>query len=219
MKKALAELVSTFLLVFIGTGSVVFHDLIAPIGVLGIAVAFGLAVALGVKLVGTISGAHMNPAVSLSFFLNKQLTRVELITFITVQCLGAILASISLQFLFPTHLTLGMTFPKIGLFNTFLLEILLTFILMLGIYVVSGSRYKKHTGYAAAFIVFLEAYLAGPLTGASMNPARSLGPALVSGEINTLVIYLVAPLIGSVIALKFCSIFSTNKSCCSSGTC
>jgi len=219
MKKVISEFIGTFLLVFIGTGSVIFHDLITPIGVFGIAVAFGLAVALGVRLFGSISGAHMNPAVSLSFFTNKHLGLKELILFIIAQCIGAILASLSLKILFPSHKTLGMTFPRIGLLNTFLLETLLTFILMSVIYLVSGSKYEKFTGYAAAVIVFLEAFLAGPLTGASMNPARSLGPALISGDMNSLFIYLIAPILGSILALKFCANLSPNKSCCSPGTC
>ena len=219
MKKALSEFAGTYLLVFIGTGSVIFHDLISPIGTFGIALAFGLAVALGVKLFGNISGAHMNPAVSISFFYNKHLTFKELINYIIAQFLGALLASLTLHFLFPTHQTLGLTVPKIGLLNTFLLETLLTFILVLGIYLFRDSKWSKYTGYAAAVIVLFEAYLAGPLTGASMNPARSFAPALISGHLDAIIIYLIAPVFGGLLSLKICSNFSTKTPCCSSGSC
>jgi len=219
MNKLLAEFTGTFLLVLIGTGSVVFHDEVYEIGVLGIAVAFFVAVWLSAALFGGVSGSHINPAVSLMAYYNKELTTKEFIFYVGVQLLGAIVASLILFLIVPYHPHLGMTFAKIGTWNTLLLETVLTFILVFGILIISNSKYCNYTGFSAAVIVGLEAYFAGPLTGASMNPARSIAPALVSGNFIDLWVYILGPLTGGVLALIVCRLVKPVSNCCPEGAC
>lgn len=219
MKKLIAEFTGTFLLVLIGTGSVVFHDQVMEIGVLGIAIAFFAVVWLSSALFGNISGSHINPAVSLMAYTKKELTDRELFLYIVFQLLGGLVASLLLYYLSPSHPNLGTTFAKIGTWNTFVLETFLTFVLVFGILITSSSKYSSYTGFVAALIVGVEAYLAGPLTGASMNPARSIAPALVSGNLMDLWVYIAAPLLGSVLSLVVCRWMKPVPNCCPAGVC
>ena len=152
---------------------------------------------------GDVSGAHLNPAVSLGFWAMRLFPAKELAPYIGSQMAGAFLASILLRFLFPASLNLGATLPAGNDWQSFVLEIILTFLLMLVIIRVSHGA--KETGWFAGItigsVVLLEAMFAGPISGASMNPARSLAPAVVSGNIGQVWIYLIAPVLGALIAV------------------
>jgi aquaporin Z len=152
---------------------------------------------------GDISGAHMNPAVTISFWIANRFKRNEIIPYIISQLTGAFIASASLRLMFPNNNLLGSTIPSGGNMQSFILELILTFILMFVILNVStGSKEKGITaGIAIASVVGLEAMFAGPICGASMNPARSIAPAILSGNIQSLWIYILAPVIGGLMAV------------------
>lgn len=203
MKPFLAELFGTFFLVLIGTGSIIFsEEAILNIGNFGIAIVFGCTVAMAIFLFGKFSGAHINPAVSLAFFCEKKLSASQLISYLSAQFVGAITASLLLFILFPNSQNLGYTMPSLELGIVFLLEFALTFILMFGIFWIIKKPQRKliHIALFVGFIVFMEAWLAGPYTGASMNPFRSLAPALFTQHLNTVWLYLIAPITGSLLA-------------------
>lgn len=197
-----AEFLGTFLLVFVGTGAIVlssFKEL--PLANITISLAFGLAVTIVILLFGKISGAHINPAVTLSFWIKKHLYSKKALFYIASQLAGAFTASLLLKYFFPLSKTLGETLPKIKISSAFFIEVIITFFLVLIILVVSSSKMPI---VAISFIVggdiMLSSILAGPLTGASMNPARSFGPALLSGNLSSLWLYITAPLIGAIFA-------------------
>ena len=199
-----AELIGTFFLVFAGTGAIVVNSAAGGvIGHAGIAISFGLVVAAMIYTFGDVSGAHFNPAVSIAFTLSGRFPAADLPAYLTAQTLGALGASGTLKFLFPQTATLGATLPAGAPSQSFILEIILTAILMLTI--LSVSQGAKENGITAAIaigsVVGLEAMFAGPICGASMNPARSLGPALVGGELKHLWIYLLAPVTGAALAV------------------
>jgi MIP family channel proteins len=208
---ALAEFIGTFWLVFWGTGAIIFHDLVYPIGAFGISLAFGLAVYTAILLVGKISGAHLNPAVSLLFFWRKELNQKTAIAYISAQFLGAILASFILKLIAPTHLHLGSTFPHCGTGLSLILECFMTIVLCAGILYFATSKWEKWTGAVASSIVFLEAFFGGSFTGASMNPARSLGPALASFQLEDVWIYILAPSVGAWLAVLLFKKFNFSK--------
>lgn len=202
MRKYFAELFGTFLLVFIGTGAIIFDKQIHSIGDIGIALAFGMAVCLAILLFGKISGAHINPAVSIALAFSGSLKLQKLSGYLIMQLLGALLASWFLFLIFPEDELLGATIPSISVLNAFLWEFFLTFMLMLGIFVCANTSklLKTLLPYIIGFIVFLEAYLAGPLTGASMNPARSIAPLLFSSNAHLIWLYTLAPITGALFA-------------------
>jgi aquaporin NIP len=216
VKKLLAEGLGTFVLVFAGTGAIVVNDVSGGgITHVGIALTFGLVVLAMIYTVGDISGAHLNPAVTGAFWLSGRFAGRDALSYVPAQCLGALAASGTLRFLFPAHPYLGATVPAGSELQSFILELILTFILMFVILNVSaGAKEKGVTaGIAIGATVGLEAMFAGPICGASMNPARSLAPALISGRLDHLWIYLVAPVIGaglSVFACRGCQ----NSACC-----
>jgi aquaporin Z len=202
MKKYLSEFIGTFLLVFCGTGAIVIDEVTnGAVGHIGIGITFGLIVTVVILAFDNISGAHINPAATITFSLLKKLERKWAVGYILAQISGAILASLLMKLLFPSNQNLGATTPHGLWITTFILEIILTYILMLIVIMVSQSAdYKKFTPIATGATVMLEAIFAGPITGASMNPARSIGPALVSLNITSLWIYITSPLIGAVLA-------------------
>jgi aquaporin Z len=207
MKPLLAELLGTFALVFAGTGAIVINDLTqGSIGHAGIALTFGLVVMAMIQTFGDISGAHFNPAVSLAFAVAGKLPWARVPGFVGAQCMGAVLASGLLRLLFPSHELLGATLPSGPVSQSFILEVVLTAMLMLTILSVSTGAKEKGITAALAIgaVVALEARFAGPICGASMNPARSLAPALVSGHLNHLWLYLLAPVIGALLAVPLC---------------
>jgi aquaporin Z len=204
MKKFISEFIGTYFLVFAGTGAIIINDVSGgSITHVGIALTFGLIVMVMIYALGDVSGAHLNPAVTLGFFAARRLPAREVVPYILSQCAGALAASLTLRFLFPAHPTLGSTLPAGTAAQSFVFEVILTFLLMLVILGVStGAREKGITaGMAVGAVIGLEAMFAGPICGASMNPARSLAPALVSGHFESLWLYLTAPVLGSIAAI------------------
>jgi aquaporin NIP len=215
-QKYIAEFIGTFFLVFAGTGAIIVNDVSGgAISHLGIALAFGLAVAIMIYTFGEVSGAHLNPAVSYAFWLAGRFPAQQLLPYVLSQCSGALCASLVLHGLFPEHTTLGATLPAGVWYQSFILEILLAFFLMLVILVLSsGSRESgMMAGLAIGGLVGLEALFAGKICGASMNPARSLAPALVSGHWQYLWIYLVAPFAGMHGAVLCCRVMKLQDCC------
>ena len=207
MKKHLAELLGTFTLVFAGTGAIIINDLSGGvIGHAGIALTFGLVVMAMIHAFGDVSGAHLNPAVTLGLAVAGHFAWKQLPGYVSAQIIGALAASGVLRFLFPTHEKLGATLPSGSAMQSFILEFILTVILMLVILRVSaGAKEKSITaGIAIGGVIALEAMFAGPICGASMNPARSLAPALISGHVEHLWIYLSATVLGALAAVPCC---------------
>ncbi|HSU54447.1 MAG TPA: MIP family channel protein [Candidatus Dormibacteraeota bacterium] len=217
MKRYLAEFFGTFALVFAGTGAIVINQ--ASGGAIthsGIALTFGLVILSMIYTFGDISGAHFNPAVTTAFCLARRLPAREVAPYIVSQCSGAFLASALLRLLFPADKLLGSTMPAGSEMQSLILETILTFILMLTILNVStGAKEKGITaGIAVGAVIGLEAMFAGPICGASMNPARSLAPALVSLHPQHLWLYILGPLAGALLAVPACCAIR-ERGCCS----
>ncbi len=218
MKKCVAEILGTFGLVFAGTGAIIIdqasHGAITHVGV---ALTFGLVVLAMIYTFGDLSGAHLNPAVTLGFWAARRLPAAQVLPYIISQFIGAILASALLRLLFPENILLGATLPAGSEMQSFILEAVLTFFLMLTILNVStGAQEKGITaGIAIGAVIALEAMFAGPICGASMNPARSFAPALISGHLEHLWIYLTAPPLGACAAMFACRCVR-EKGCCQS---
>lgn len=214
--KACAEFLGTFILVFAGTGAIVIDAASGGvIGHPGVALTFGLVVLAMIYTFGDVSGAHLNPAVTLAFASARRLPWADVPVYLVSQVSGAAAASAFLKLLFPEDATLGATIPAGPPFQSFLLEVVLTFILMVVVLSVSsGAKEKGITaGIAVGAVIALEAMFAGPISGASMNPARSLGPALISGQIGHLWIYLSAPVLGALAAIPLCSLLRGDACC------
>jgi aquaporin Z len=216
MKKLAAEFIGTFCLVFAGTGAIVINDVSGgAVTHVGVALTFGLIVLAMIYTLGDVSGAHLNPAVTLGFWAAKRLRAQAVLPYILAQISGAIFASSVMRLLFPAHATLGSTLPAGPVTQSFILELILTCILMFVILSVStGAKEKGITaGIAIAAVIGLEALFAGPICGASMNPARSLAPALVSLHMNSLWIYLIAPVAGALLAVATCRCVREDGCC------
>jgi aquaporin Z len=207
MRRSLSEFLATFILMFCGTGAVVANGFSGgSVTPMGISIVFGALVMAIIYAFGPISGAHINPAVTLAFAVTGSFAWKDVLPYIISQCLGAIAASLLLIALFPDDTTsLGATVPSIGIWQSFVLEVMLTFMLMLVILLLSTGAKETGimAGLAIGMFVMLEALFAGSLTGASMNPARSLAPALVSGNVEHLWLYLAAPTSGALLAVAF----------------
>jgi aquaporin Z len=204
MRKFIAEAIGTFALVFAGTGAIVINDITAgAVSHVGVSLTFGLVVMAMIYALGEVSGAHLNPAVTLGFVLARRLSPSLLAPYVISQLTGAFLASFTLLCILGNHAHLGATTPLGSAAQSFALETILTAILMFVILRVSTGPKESGTIAAIAIggVIALEALLAGPITGASMNPARSLAPAIVSGHFSSLWVYLTAPFLGSVIAV------------------
>ena len=204
MEKALSEAIGTFALVFVGTGAIVVDQVSGgALTHVGIALCFGLVVMTMIYAVGDISGAHFNPAVSLGFWIARRLPAREVGLYLAAQCSGAILASASLRLLFPAQENLGVTQPAGNIWTAFFSEVILTFFLMFVILnVATGAKEKGIVaGIAVGAVVCFSALVGGPISGASLNPARSLGPALFSNNFNSIWIYLFAPVLGALVAV------------------
>jgi aquaporin Z len=215
-RRLAAEAIGTFALVFAGTGAIVVDGASGgAVTHVGIALTFGLVVMASIQAFGDVSGAHLNPAVTLAFVVAKRFPARELGGYVAAQCTGAIAASLFLRGLFPHDATLGATLPAGSHGQSFALEIVLTWFLMLVILSVSdGSRERGIlASLAIGGVVALEALFAGPISGASMNPARSLAPALVSGESSGLWIYLAAPVTGALLAVATCRLIRAPGCC------
>lgn len=204
MNRLLAEALGTFGIVFAGTGAIIVnHTSGGAVTHVGIALTFGLIVTAMILAFGETSGAHFNPAVSIAFALAGRFPARSVPAYITAQFLGGLAASGVLRLLFPDSPTLGGTNPAGPWWQSFVLEILLTFLLMLVILLATVGPREKTTlaPIAIGSVVALEAMFAGPICGASMNPARSLAPAVVSGDVANLWIYLTAPVLGALAAV------------------
>ncbi|MBM4004823.1 MAG: aquaporin [Planctomycetes bacterium] len=207
MKKLAAECFGTCALVFAGTGAIVINDVTSgAVSHVGVALTFGLVVLAMIYALGDVSGCHLNPAVTLGFFMARRLDRRWVGPFMLSQTIGALLASLVLRLMFPTHTTLGATFPAGDSFQSFVLEFILTLILMFVILSVSSGSKEKGVlaGVAVGAVIALEALFAGPISGASMNPARSFAPALVSMRFDHLWVYLAAPILGACLSVFVC---------------
>jgi aquaporin Z len=214
MNKYIAELIGTFALVFCGTGAVVIDQQSnGAVTHVGIAITFGFIVMAMIYTLGDISGAHMNPAVTIAFTIAKRFRLKQVLPYLISQLTGAFLASLTLRFLFPTNETLGATLPAGSAMQSFVLEFLLTFFLMLVIInVATGSKEQgMFAGLAIGSTVLLEAMFAGPVCGASMNPARSIAPAIISGHTEHLWIYIAAPIAGATFAIPVFKLLHYNK--------
>ena len=200
MKKIISEFAGTFLLVFFATGSIIVSQEYTFLGPEAPALITGAVVTLLIILLGNISGAHLNPAVTIGFYISGTFQKKEIPGYVLSQFSGAIIASLLLHFMFPSDLNLGNTIPTAPATTSLLFEIILTFILMLVILILSHGY--KESGYLIALIVgviiWIEIKFAGPICGASMNPARSFGPSLISGNFHYMWMYILGPVVGAL---------------------
>lgn len=203
-RKLVAEFLGTFCLVFVGTGAIVVNDVsgggVTPVG---IALCFGLVVLAMILAVGDVSGSHINPAVTCGLCAAGWFPAGQVIPYVVSQCAGAIAASSLLRLLFQRHATLGATLPAGSDAQAFCFELLLTAILMFTILNVSSRPLVRlvTVACAAGAVIGLAALWAGPVCGASLNPARSLAPALLTGTYTSLWLYLVAPVCGALVGV------------------
>ena len=202
-RRTAAEGLAAFALVFAGCGAVVANaSYQRTLGTVGIAVAFGLVIMVMVYATGHLSGAHINPAVTIAFSLTRHFPAREAFAYVGAQCVGAIIAAFLLLAVWPDQpANLGATVPSIGVGSAVLYEAILSAFLMFVIMAVATDT--RAVGAAAAIAiggtVGLDAIFGGPVTGASMNPARSLGPALASGTWTDFWVYFVGPIGGAAI--------------------
>jgi MIP family channel proteins len=202
VRSLLAEAIGTFALVFAGCGAIVVDAKTGALGHLGVALTFGLVIMVMIYAVGHVSGAHFNPAVTFAFALSRHFPWSRALGYWGAQAAGALLAAALVRGSLGAHAHDGATLPSGSQGQAFLWELVLTFFLMFVIMAVATDA--RAVGEAAAIAVGgtvgLDALFGGPVTGASMNPARSLAPALVSGDLHALWLYLVAPPLGAALA-------------------
>jgi aquaporin NIP len=220
MKKYISEFIGTFSMIFCGTGAMTVNEVTGgEVTHVGIAITWGLIVMAMIYAFGETSGAHFNPAVTIAFAFAKKFAWKEVPKYITAQILGAFAASLVLWFLFPASETLGATIPTVDVWRAFVLELLLTFFLM--VVIINVSTGSKEMGIIAGIaiggVVLLEAMFAGPITNASMNPARSIAPNIVSGNIEGLWLYILAPIIGAILAVVSCRLIKEDNCCDEAG--
>lgn len=206
---SICEFVGTFFLVLIGTGAIVVDaHTQGAIGHVGISLCFGIVVCVVIYSVGHLSGAHINPAVSIGFFATGEIGGAKLLRYLVAQLAGGVAASLLLCGIFSAERGLGATQPNLNIENLnavvacLVLEFVLTFILMWVILAMTAQAHPhaEWTGLIVGLVIAMEALMAGPVCGASMNPARSIGPALVSGQFEYLWIYILAPIAGALAA-------------------
>lgn len=207
-KALLAEFIGTFALVFVGVGAIAADSMTnGGVGLVGIALAHGLTIAVMVSATAAISGGHLNPAVSIAALIAKKIDLTNAAGYVVAQCLGGIAAAGLLQFAVNPDVleTVKMGTPALGadvsISQGLITEIILTFFLMFVIYgTAMDRRAPKVGGLYIGLAVTLDILMGGPITGAAMNPARHLGPALMGGGLQNLWLYWVGPVIGAIIA-------------------
>lgn len=201
-KKYLAEVIGTFILLFCGCGAIVVHqETQGTVTHVGICIVWGLVVTALIYTLGEVSGCHINPAVTVALALVGLFPWKQVAPYVLAQVLGAFLAILSLHAMFPANEGLGGTYPSGSHLQSWMLEFFLTFFLMLT--VLFTSQGKRDTvvlaGFAIGGVVLLEALFAGPISGASMNPARSLAPAVLAGKVDAVWVYLTASPLGAAL--------------------
>jgi MIP family channel proteins len=212
-----AELFGTFCLVFAGTGAIVVENHAGVhISHVGVSLTFGLIVLVMIQTLGDVSGCHLNPAVTIAFAVAKRFDWKKVPLYISAQLLGAVIASFVLRIMFLDYPTLGETMPKGGEGRSWTMELILSMILMVVILSVSSGSKEKGllAGLAIGATVALEALFAGPVSGASMNPARSFAPAFMTGRWQSQWIYLTAPVCGTLLGVLVCSLIHQPGQCC-----
>lgn len=210
MKKYIAEIIGTFALVFCGTGAIIVNqETNGSLGLIGIAFAFGLIISAMIYVFGNISGTHINPSVTIALLVGKLTTKKEAFFYISAQVFGAVLASGLLKLMFPKSLTLGMTTPSGDWLQSFIIEYILTLFLMLTILgVTSRKEFSNIAGLMIGLVVVGIILFAGPVSGGSFNPARSFAPAIVTGNMTDLWIYIIAPTLGAISAMLIWKYFN-----------
>ncbi len=202
LRPLLAEAVGTFALVFAGCGAIMVDQKTGQLGHVGVAITFGLVIMFGIYAVGHISGAHFNPSVTFAFALSRHFPWSRAVGYWGAQLVGALTAAALLRASLGNRADVGATLPSGSQAQSFLWEFVLTFFLMFVI--MSVATDTRAVGEAAAIAVggtvLFDAMFGGPISGASMNPARSIGPAVVSGNLHALWLYIVAPLVGASLA-------------------
>ncbi len=220
-KALIAELIGTFTLIFIGVGAIAANALSGgSSGLTGIALAHGLTIAVMVTATGAISGGHLNPAVTIGLLCAKKIDLTNAIGYVIAQCLGAVLAAFFITLCVPldTLNAVGMGTPALspGITPTMglLTEIILTFFLVFVVYGTAvDQRAPKMGGLFIGLTVTLDILMGGPISGAAMNPARHLGPALLGGGLQNLWIYWVGPVTGGILAaVTYKNVFQDNSS-------
>ena len=217
-KKLWSEFIGTFAMVFCGCGAMTVNEITGgSITHVGVAITWGLIVMAMIYAFGEISGAHFNPAVTIGFAVANRFNWQNVPKYILFQVAGAFMAIAILWVLFPESNSFGHTYPTEGFepYKAFILELLLTFFLM--VVIINVSTGSKEIGTMAAIavggVILLEAMFAGPMTKASMNPARSLAPAIISGNLQHLWLYLTAPIIGAFLAIMSCKLVKDDNCC------
>ena len=218
MKQYFSETLGTFAMVFCGCGAMTINEITGgSISHVGVAVTWGLIVMAMIYAFGEISGAHFNLAVTIGFAFAKKFSWKEVPKYILAQAIGAIFAAFLLWFLFPESQFLGETTLADGFssYKAAILEFLLTFFLMVVIINVSTGSKEIGTmaGIAIGGVILLEAMFAGPMTKASMNPIRSIAPALFTGNYQYLWLYISAPILGAIAAVSSCKLVKDEQCC------
>ncbi len=218
MKQFISEIIGTFALIFCGCGAMTINEITnGSISHVGVAITWGVIVMAMIYAFGEISGAHLNPAVTIAFAFAKKFPWRNVPSYILAQAIGATFAIFVLWFLFPESQFLGETTPADGFpaYKAAVLEFILTFFLM--VVIINVSTGSKEIGTMAAIaiggVILLEAMFAGPMTKASMNPIRSIAPAIFTGNFQYLWLYIVAPILGAITAVSSCKLVKDDACC------